>query len=142
MASTFLRGRRVPVAVMCGASCGASGLPASRARMWFGSDLLDLVEPELDRRLPVEDVDEDLQLALVQVDLADRAVEVGERSGDDPHHVPLLELETELGLHLFLLDREDLLHLTLRERRRLRTGAGGDEPGHTRRVADDVPGVV
>src|SRR4051812_47800298 len=88
IASTFFRGRRVPVAVMCGASCGANGLPASRARMSFGSDLLDLVEPELDRRLPVEDVDEDLQFALVEVDLADRAVEVRERARDDPDDVP------------------------------------------------------
>src|SRR3954453_12844905 len=71
IASTFLRGRRAPVAVMFGASCGPSGLPASRDRGSFGSDLLDLVEPELDRGLPVEDIDEDLQLALVQVDLAD-----------------------------------------------------------------------
>src|SRR3954468_23439835 len=128
MASTFLRGRRAPVAVMCGASCGASGLPASRARMWFGSDLLDLVEPELDRGLPVEDVDEDLQLALVEVDLADRAVEVGERARDDADDVLLLELQAELRLHLFLLDREDLLDLAAGERRRLRAGSGGDEP--------------
>src|SRR5437764_7607397 len=87
IASTFLRGRRAPVAVMCCASCGANGLSASRARVWFGSDLLDLVEPELDRCLPVEDVDEDFQLALIQVDLADRAVEVRERPGDDADDV-------------------------------------------------------
>src|SRR5204863_5120614 len=103
IASTFLRGRRAPVAVMCGVSCGANGLPASRSWMWFGSDLLDLVEPELDRGLPVEDVDEDLQLALVEVDLADRAVEVGERTRDDADDVLLLELQAELRLHLFLL---------------------------------------
>src|SRR5438128_2085811 len=108
-ARTFLRGRLAPVALMPCTSCGAIGPAASRDRCSCGSDLLDLVEAKLDRRLPVEDVDEDLELALVEVDLADRAVEVGERPGDDAHHVALLELEAERGLHLLLLDREDLL---------------------------------
>src|SRR6185436_11734281 len=108
---------------------------------WF-LDLRHLVEGELDRRLPVEDVHEHLQLALVQVDLADRAVEVGERSRDDPHHVVLLESEAELRLHLLLLHRQDLLHLTTRERRGLASRPGRDEPRHPGRVPDDVPRVV
>src|SRR5207249_10038930 len=66
-------------------------LRASRARCF--SDFGDLIESQLDRRLAVEDVHEYLQLALVDVDLVDRAVEVGERPADDPHDVPLLELE-------------------------------------------------
>src|SRR5262245_33333569 len=44
-------------------------------------DLRHLVEGQLDRRLPVEDVDQHLELGLVGVDLADRAVEVGEGTG-------------------------------------------------------------
>ena len=107
-----------------------------------GLDLRDLVEPELDRRLAVEDVDEHLELALVDVDLADRAVEVRERPGDDPHHVPLLEAEAERGLHLLLLHGEDLLDLAAGQRGRLRAGPGRHEPGHARRVADDVQVVV
>src|SRR5947208_15752170 len=55
-ARTFLRGRRAPVAVMRCTSCGANGRPASRDRYSCGSDLLDLVEAQLDWRLPVEDV--------------------------------------------------------------------------------------
>src|SRR5688572_30576698 len=57
------------------------------------SDLRDLVEGQLDRRLPVEDVDQDLQPRLVGVDLVDRAVEVGERTGRDANDVAFLETE-------------------------------------------------
>src|SRR4249920_2123825 len=122
-------------------SCGSNGLPASRALGWF-LDLRHLVEGQFDRRLPVEDVHEHLQLALVEVDLADRPVEVGERARDDPDDVALLEAQAELGLHLFLLDGQDLLDLALGQRRGLAPRAGRDEPGHARGVADDVPGVV
>src|SRR5918996_1712744 len=88
---------------------GPSGLrpPASCG----GLDPCDLVEAELDRRLSVEDVHHHLDLRLVDVDLIDGAVEVGEGPGDDPHHIPLLELEAELRLGLLLLHHEDLLDL-------------------------------
>src|SRR5262252_1348979 len=55
--------------------------------------LRDLAELELDRGLAPEDVDQHLELRTVDVDLADRAVEVGEGPGDDPHLLPDLELE-------------------------------------------------
>src|SRR5437764_10508551 len=41
------------------------------------SDLRDLVEVELDRGLPAEDRDQDLELLLVGVDLADRGRQGG-----------------------------------------------------------------
>src|SRR5688572_4238270 len=44
-------------------------------------ELLDLVEPELDRNLALEDVHEHLELLLVGVHVHDLAVEVGERPG-------------------------------------------------------------
>ena len=53
-----------------------------------------------------------------------------------------LESEAERGLHLFLLHDEDLLDLALRQRRGLGPRARRDEPGHARRVANDVPRVV
>src|SRR3990170_906497 len=48
----------------------------------------------------------------------------------------------EPQLHLLVLDDEDLLDLALGQRGRLGARSGGDEPGDTRRVANDVPGVV
>src|SRR5712692_4278156 len=53
------------------------------------SGLGHLVEGELDRGLPVEDVDEHLQLGLLDVDLRDGAGEAGEGSGRDLNHVAL-----------------------------------------------------
>src|SRR5436190_9403359 len=44
-------------------------------------DLLHLVERELDGHLPLEDVDEHLQLLLVGIDVDDLAVEVCQRAG-------------------------------------------------------------
>src|SRR6476646_5216650 len=44
----------------------------------FESDLLDLVEAELDRGLPAEDLDEGLDPLALRVDLGDRGVERGE----------------------------------------------------------------
>src|SRR5438105_3194215 len=135
---TFLRLRGAESAIRvppCGASGPAAGLPRS-------SDLGDLVEPQLDRSLPVEDVDQHLQLALVDVDLVDRAVEVGERPADDPHDVAFLELEAELRLHLLLRHGEDLLDLPLGKRRGLGAGSARDEPGDAGGVPNDVPGVV
>src|SRR5207342_2123105 len=47
------------------------------------SELLDLVERELDRGLAAEDRDQDLELLLVGVDLGDRAGQLGEGAGGD-----------------------------------------------------------
>src|SRR3981081_3548114 len=140
-----------PSAVPTGGAGGA--LPASSsifstARIFFFPipslcvslvDLLDLEEVELDRSLPAEHVDEDLELAALGVDVVHLAVAVGERPVDDADGLADLEVDPDLGrllLHL-LLDRLDLFVL---ERHRLVGGA--DEAGHARRVADDVPGLV
>src|SRR3954468_24936406 len=48
----------------------------------FRSDLLDLIEADLDRRLATEDRDEDLELRGVLVDLGDLAREVRQRPRD------------------------------------------------------------
>src|SRR5918999_1952854 len=114
-----------------------AGIPRPRL------DLGHLVEAQLDRGLPVEDVDHHSELGLVHVYVADRSVEVGERAGDDPDHVTLLELEAEgRFLGLLLLHRQDLLHLPTRQRGRLLPGAAGHEPGDPGGVPDDVPRVV
>src|ERR1700691_1302779 len=47
-------------------------------------ELGDLAEFELDRGLPAEDIDQDLELELVLVDFRDLAREVGERAFLDP----------------------------------------------------------
>src|SRR5581483_7736248 len=109
-------------------------------------ELGDLAELELDRRLPAEDVDEHLELRLVDVDLADGAVEVGEGAGDDPDLLADVELQPRPGLlalagdALLLLDAEDGLDLLSGERRGL--GAAPDEAGHPGGVAHDPPRVV
>src|SRR5687767_14889529 len=58
-----------------------------------GSDLLDLVERQLDRRLPAEDGDEHLQLLLLGVDLVDRGRERGERAVHDGDRLADLEVD-------------------------------------------------
>src|SRR5688572_33009984 len=61
-------------------------------------ELGDLAELELDRRLPAEDVDQDLELELVLVDLGDLAGEVGEGPFPDPHALAHLVLQPRAGL--------------------------------------------
>src|SRR5712691_8107211 len=124
IARTFLRLRGAASAIFPFPSCGSCGRvrPASRRRP-FRLRLRHLVEGELDRRLPVEDVDQDLELRLLDVDLRDGALEVGERPGDDPHGVALFPLQPVLRLALrFLLYGKDLLHLAGRQRGWLRPG--------------------
>src|SRR5436305_6325710 len=88
------------------------------------SDLLHLREVQLDRRLPAEDRDHDLQGVAVEVDLVHRAREVVEGAVGDAHLLRLLEHVLRLRLLLggdHLL--EDLVDLQLRQRRRLLAGA-------------------
>src|SRR4051794_24913975 len=107
-------------------------------------ELGDLAEFELDRGLPAEDVDEDLHLELILVDLDDLAGEVRERAFLDAHRLAELVLETGLAPLLdrltLRLDLEEGLDVLAGQRGRL--GAGPDEAGDARRVADHVPGVV
>src|ERR1700761_5547174 len=90
-----------------------------------GLELGDLAELELDRGLPAEDVDEDLELELVLVDLGDLAREVGERAFLHPHRLVHLVLQAGPGAlgrrtgGAFDLDLEDVLDLATRQRRGL-----------------------
>ena len=109
---------------------------------FLSRSLLDLVESELDRHLPLEDVDHHLKLLRVGVDVDDLAVEIRERAGRDLDR--LAERELDLGAR--------------RARRRRRPCAGSGrprgcesgtglvpaptKPGHARRVLDDRPRVV
>src|SRR2546421_595898 len=104
-------------------------------------ELLHVVESDLDRHLPLEDVDHDLELLAVGVDVRDLAVEVRERAGRDLDRLAELELDLRARGRLSAGTRvEDSVDLGLGERNRLRAGA--DEPGDARRVLHDRPGVV
>src|SRR5829696_7165918 len=110
-----------------------------RAMVERASDLLDLVEADLDRGLPAEDRDEDLELSRVLVDLGDLAREVREGAGDDLDRLA----DRELGARaraLGGLTVQQAIDLALVERHRAVRGA--DEAGHARGVLDELPRVV
>src|SRR6266511_1072431 len=108
--------------------------------MWWlllgGSELLDLVEGELDRGLAAEDRHQHLELLLVGVDLGDRAGELGEGAGGHGDRLADLPFDARLEL-LDRLGLEDLGDFLLGQRGGL--GPGADEAGHTGGVADHVP---
>src|SRR4051812_14951669 len=112
---------------------------------WWGrgagseSDLLDLVEADLDRGLAAEDRDEDLQLRGVLVDLGDLAREVRQRPRDDLDRLADRELRLRRDL-LGDLAVQQPVDLWLRQRHRLVRGA--DEAGHAGRPLDELPRVV
>src|SRR6266567_2240066 len=88
-------------------------------------ELFHVVEADLDRHLPLEDVHHHLKLLGVGVHVGDLAVEVRERAGRDLHRLA----ERELNLGAGRRDAagagvEDPVDLGLRERDRL--GAGAD----------------
>src|SRR3954447_8196154 len=69
-------------------------------RSWGASDLLDLVEAQLDRGLPAEDLDEGLDPLRLCVDLGDRGVQRGERAvhhHDRVRYVEVGDLDLLLG---------------------------------------------
>src|SRR3954466_6969220 len=103
------------------------------------SDLLDLVEADLDRRLAAEDRDEDLELRGVLVDLGDLAREVRQRPRDDLDRLADRELRLRRDL-LGDLAVQQPVDLGLGQRDRLVGGA--DEAGHAGRALDELPGVV
>src|SRR5690606_5593968 len=109
----------------------------------IASVLLNVVEAELHGRVPAEDVDEDHDLLLVDVDLLDDPVEVGEWAGDHAHLLADLPLRLEpgLGLLFLFLDAEEPLDLAAGEWCRL-LGVARDETRHAGGVAHGVPGVV
>src|SRR6516162_8242852 len=75
-AATLLLAMTIPFATFLRAAVHDGRDVPWRARR-RGSELGDLTELELDRRLPTEDVDQHLELELVGVDLDDLAREVG-----------------------------------------------------------------
>src|SRR5215213_10527261 len=104
-------------------------------------ELLDLVEGELDRNLPLEDVDEHPQLLLVAVDVDDLAVEVAERAARHLHLLAKLELDLRArplggaGARV-----EDPIDVPLGQRHGL--AARACEARHAGSVLDDRPAVV
>src|SRR4051812_12811000 len=104
----------MPTMLPCAKACGSVS----------ALELGDVAELELDRRFAAEDVDEHLELGAVDVDLGDQAVELRERTGDDPDLLADFVLEARPGLlldgrrtGLFVDDdAEDVLDLTSRER--------------------------
>src|SRR5438477_7218975 len=89
--------------------------------IWFPLvELLHVVETNLDRHLPLEDVHHHLELLAVGVHVGDLAVEVRERAGGDLHRFAQLELDLRprrggpAGAGV-----EDPVDLGLRERHRL-----------------------
>src|SRR5690606_29549776 len=102
-------------------------------------EFLLLREIQSHGRFPAEHGDQDLDLALLGVDVVDDAHEPLE--GARPHLDALADLEVDLGLrpldaHL----AQDALDLGLVQRRGL--AAGPHEARDPGRVADHVPGVV
>src|SRR3954471_5364485 len=104
-----------------------------------GSDLLDLVEADLDRGLAAEDRHEDLELRGVLVDLGDLAGEVRQRAGDDLDRLADRELRLRRDLRGDLAVQQ-AVDLGLGERHRLVRGA--DESGDAGRALDELPRVV
>src|SRR5580765_6460791 len=118
-------------------------------------DLGDLAERQLDRRLASEDRDEDVQLLVHRVDVADRRRQGGERTVHDRDRFADLVVDGDLrlvagartglarlGQLLGALDlgREDLHDLV--QGQRGRTRGRPDETGDARGVADRSPRVV
>src|SRR3954451_9398758 len=89
MTSFFVTGWNGPAPVQ---GPGPSGARAGGHRGPV-SDLADLVERELDRRLPAEDGDEHLQLLLLGVDLVDRRGQGRERPVHDRDRLADLEVD-------------------------------------------------
>src|SRR5918994_4207604 len=103
-----------------------------------------LAKGELDRRLPPEDRDQDLQPRLVHVYLGDHTGEVREWSGDDLYRLPDRVINRSLDLlarRLGCLARtQEALDLGPAQRGRL--VAGSHDLGNTRGLADEAPGVI
>src|SRR3990170_7988813 len=134
----------------CWPNAGPTGgaglaLPASIwslmiARTFFAMlEPLHLEEVQLHRRLPAEEGDQHLHLALLQVQVVDDADEVLERAVDDAHALADAEADFDarlLDAHL----AQDALHLFPLQRHR--PVARADEAGDARRVPHHEPGAV
>src|SRR5207302_10715346 len=103
------------------------------------SDLFDLREVQLHRRLPAEDRHQHPHLLLLGQNLVDETAEIHERTGVDPNRGALLVGNPELRGLIAQLS-QDGLDLAVLEGQRLAAGPHkSSDPG---RVPDDVPGVV
>src|SRR5881392_2458738 len=85
--------------------------------IWFPLvELLHVVETNLDRHLPLEDVHHHLELLAVGVHVCDLAVEVGERAGGDLHRLAERELDLcARGRRAARTRMEDAVDLGLRQ---------------------------
>nr|AHE14892.1 hypothetical protein asmbl_13 [uncultured bacterium] len=129
----------------------------SAFRWWFGapgSDLRDLGERQLDRRLAAEDGHEDLQLLLLGVDLVDRGRQGREGPVHDGDRLADLEVDDRRGATgdrggglrgdggRLGRGRGDQQVDDLVDAQRGRPRRGADEPGDPGGVADRTPGLV
>src|SRR5436190_16987222 len=103
--------------------------------------LFHLKEVELDRRRPAENSDHNLQRITVGIHVVNNAVEIGERTVDDPDVLPFFKCQFRLGPirssgHLI----NNLLDFFIAERRR--TLPGSDKSRYSRGVFYGMPGFV
>src|SRR6056297_1284328 len=104
--------------------------------------LFHLLEIQFYRRRSTEDRNRHAQPALVVVDFLDRAVEIVERTVDDPNHFAGLEQHLRLGLvYTFGHPVENHVGFLLADRRRLVLLAA-DEAHHLGHILDEVPGIL
>src|SRR5947209_12503858 len=144
----FLGGMSGPNGWMAGGSSRAGGRRPGDS-VSGGSDLGDLVERELDRRLATEDRHEHLELLGVRVDLGDRGGQGLERTLHDGDRLADLEVDDlHLGLGLAAAAGLDRLQARRQHREDL-VEAEGDglvgvahEPGDARSVPDRAPRLV
>src|SRR5579864_9649428 len=100
---------------------GIWSLMSVRTFFAMSVQLLDVVESDLDRHLPLEDVHHHLQLLLVGVHVGDLAVEVRQRARGDLHRLAELELDLRAGGDAAACTGvQDSVDLRLRQRHRLR----------------------
>src|ERR671923_331270 len=124
-------------------ACPAGSWSLSLVRTFFAIESLlqlrDLIERQLYRRLPPEEIEENGDLLLVHLDGVHGTAVAVERAGNDADD--LADLVIELRTRTLLgLRREDLCDFARIQRRRL--CARSDESGDAGRVAHDVPRVV
>src|SRR5688572_8042280 len=105
-------------------------------------NLFHLPEVQLDRRRPAENLDRDLQAALLVVHVLDQPREVVERAVHHAHDFAGLEQHLRPRLLDALLDAaQDGIRFLVRDRRRLLRRAA-DEAEHLRRLFHEVPRLV
>src|SRR5215216_8104627 len=101
-----------------------------------------LAKGELDRRLPPEDRDQDLQPRLVHVYLGDHTRKVRQRTGDYLHRLPNRVVDGGLDLFAGLRLARAQQALDLRPAERGRRVACAHDLGDPGGLTDEAPGVI